>query len=75
MGWEGVRVGAVGQAFGVGKCHEFDQFGGRWLGWGAGLFGLLIVRAMGYSVPRVESAPASFLETYPQLYPQGATGL
>ena len=29
---------------------------------------------MGYSVPEVESAPAFFLRTYPQAYPQAGQG-
>jgi hypothetical protein len=28
---------------------------------------------MGYSLPEVESAPAFFLRSYPQAYPQGKT--
>ena len=30
---------------------------------------------MGYSVPETQCAPALFLESYPQAYPQGRAGL
>ena len=37
-----VRTGAVRDLFGVGKCHEFDQFGGSWSGLGLGVGSQLV---------------------------------
>jgi len=45
-----------------------------WLGWLlVGLFNCWVT--MGYSLPELESAPAFFLESYPQVYPQAGQGV
>ena len=55
-GLEGVRVGAVGDPFGVSKCHKFDQFGavGQGLGWVSwSQFGQVIGWTVGLVAPVV----------------------